>query len=144
MFTWVRTTSLLVWMVSQAVVSQPLAQSEELPPSSEVEQALADQRSARNPTFVEYKTVETGRALVVGVPYSPQRVNDDLINDFESTYDVLRARKWLGHFVEVHLVVPQPLMKVRVTVDDIRKLHATELSKAEFQQRWRTEKLGPS
>ena len=115
-----------------------------MPSPAAVEEALAAERRPRSPTFVEFDAASNGRTLVVGVPYSPQRLNEDLIQDFECIYELLVRNNWVQHFLEVQLVVPQPLMKVTIQVDDVRKLHANEISKADFLRTWRTARLGAS
>jgi hypothetical protein len=115
-----------------------------LPLPGEIEEALTAERRSRNPTFVEYQDLQAGRTLVVGVPYSRRGLNDDLTDDFENIYEVLVRRQWVQHFTELLLVVPQPLVRIRITIDDVRRLHANEITKAEFQEKWRTDKLGPS
>ena len=57
---------------------------------------------------------------------------------------MLVRQKWVQHFAELHLVVPQPLMRVRVTIEEVRRLHGNDFTKEEFVQKWRIDKLGPS
>jgi len=129
-------------LVEIAAAQQPV--DDAVPQPAGVEEALANERRARNPTFVEYQASPVGRALVVGVPYSPQSLNADPLDDFQSIDMVLLRRKWIQHFVEIHLVVPQPLMKVRISIDDVRRLQEHELTQEEFREKWRIDKLGPS
>ena len=120
------------------------AQVESSPSPADVESALASVSRARNPTFVEFKDGDRGRTLVFGTVFSDQRLTDDLIDDFESAYVVLERRGWLSAFVAIELVVPQPLMRVTASLELIRSLKDKAITRTMFQERWRTDRLGPS
>ena len=66
---------LLALTLASAMIGLPAAQQptiDDVPRPAEVEEALTNERRARNPTFVEYQLGQEGRTLVVGVPVLAQ------------------------------------------------------------------------
>ena len=119
-----------------------LAQQAPAPSPAEGEDAIAAVRRTRNPTFVEFRRSAAGRrTLVIGVPPSPQDVENDLVADFEGAYDLLERRGWLSSFSAIELVVPQPLMRVSAELQLIRSLKEHVVTRMQFQTLWHRRRL---
>ena len=117
-----------------------------LPDPLLVEEALAAVRSARNPTFVDFRRGEkaTDQVLVVGAVYSSQseqRLTEELIDHFSSIYAVLERKGWLPFFTEIELVVPMPLMRVKAPLSLVKSLRDKTINRSAFAEQYEIHRL---